>query len=356
MELSDMRVAILGNNEFDSTQRWVISCRKREIQNDIIDLTKEDWFESATKYDYSLYLTRPPCKISKFIPLYLERVRILNAYLGKVFFPDIQEIEIYENKRYLSFFLTAHKIPSPRTWVFYYKEEAFEFVKRKENFPLVGKTNNGAAGSGVVFLKNKNSAEEYVLNAFSRKGIRRRFGPNRMTGSSKKWLLKAITAPSYARMKIKEYFEISDDSQRGFVIFQEFIPHHFEWRVVKIGDSYFAHKKACVGLMASGTKEKIYDNPPVELFDFVKSLCEKHKFNTMAVDLFESDRGFLVNEMQTIFGQSDAYQMLVDGKIGRYRYINQKWVFEEGDFNTNESYDLRLEVALKMFAEHKMKQ
>ena len=66
-------------------------------------------------------------------------------------------------------------------------------------------------------------------------------------------------------------------------------------------------------------------------------------------DIFEtSDGQFLVNEVQTFFGQSDSYQMIVDGRIGRYLYINEQWLFEEGDFNKNKSYNLRLEHVLKL--------
>ena len=76
---------------------------------------------------------------------------------------------------------------------------------------------------------------------------------------------------------------------------------------------------------------------------------EKHGFFSLAIDIFESEDGYLVNEMQCIFGQSDPYQMLVDGKPGRYVCNMDKWVFEEGDFAKNACYNLRLEFALNKF-------
>jgi hypothetical protein len=42
--------------------------------------------------------------------------------------------------------------------------------------------------------------------------------------------------------------------------------------------------------------------------------------------------------------------MLVDGKPGRYIWINNTWVFEEGDFNQNESYNLRVEHIIKKYS------
>ena len=44
----------------------------------------------------------------------------------------------------------------------------------------------------------------------------------------------------------------------------------------------------------------------------------------------------------------------VDGRPGRYLYQDGQWVFEEGMFNSNESYDLRLEVALKLYGAGKL--
>jgi len=99
--------------------------------------------------------------------------------------------------------------------------------------------------------------------------------------------------------------------------------------------------------MASGKLIKSYDSVPFKLLDFIRNVSEENGLSSVAIDVFEQNEGYLVNEIQCFFGQSDPYQMLVDGKPGRYIYKEDKWIFEEGMFNTNESYDLRLEHALK---------
>ena len=181
-------------------------------------------------------------------------------------------------------------------------------------------------------------------------GIRRRFGPNRKTGSPKSWLIKAIKSPDYLVKKLKQYYERNKDVQKGVVFFQEYIPHDFEWRCVKIGESYFAYKKLKIGDQASGSSIFEYGPPPLELLDFTRELCEKHSFNFMAVDLFHNNNGIYVNELQTIFGHKNPYICKVDDKPGRYVFQNNQWIFEPGDFNTNESYDLRLKVALELYS------
>jgi hypothetical protein len=75
----------------------------------------------------------------------------------------------------------------------------------------------------------------------------------------------------------------------------------------------------------------------------------------MAVDLFEDGSGgYVVNELQTIFGHVQDHIMEVDGKPGRYIHQNNQWVFEPGDFNTNESFDLRLKTAIELYEENRL--
>ncbi|MFX0203942.1 MAG: hypothetical protein ACFFCW_48210, partial [Candidatus Hodarchaeota archaeon] len=60
------------------------------------------------------------------------------------------------------------------------------------------------------------------------------------------------------------------------------------------------------------------------------------------------------NEMQCFFGSENPHQMIITGTPGRYVYEKSKWIFEQGNFNTNNSYDLRLEHVLKMLKANKL--
>jgi hypothetical protein len=212
----------------------------------------------------------------------------------------------------------------------------------------VAKVNIGASGSGAFVLHDQNDAIDYINQTFTGKGAPQRSGPNLSKGGLIKRGMHYIFNPSDIQRKLNIYRTKRNNLQTGFVIFQEYIPHDFEWRVVRIGDSFFAHKKMKIGEKTSGSTLKGYGNPPLELFDFVKEITDKHHMYSQAVDIFEnSKKGYLVNEMQCMFGQSDPYQMLVNGKPGRYHMTDKAWRFEEGDFARNACYDLRLEFVLK---------
>ena len=340
---------ILSNENEDDHYRWVKACENfpSEIRCRVVDITLESWLEEVRKEKVDYILAKPGGNIDYFKQLYDERLRILHDVLGYKVYPTLEEILIYENKRYFSYWLSANNIPHPKTRVFYHEKEAIEYV-RSAKYPIVAKLNIGASGNGVSILRDRKSSETYISRIF-REGISAHTGPRIDHGKIVQRAIHMFLHPKQLKAKLKKYKNVASNPQRGFCIFQEFIVHTFEWRVVRIGESFFAHKKLIKGEKTSGSLLKGYENPPLSLLDFVRNITEKHHFHSQAVDIFEIQKDtYLVNEMQCIFGQSDPYQMLKDGKPGRYFWSKGGWAFEEGMFNTNESYDLRLQEVISL--------
>lgn len=346
--MKKIKTIILRNELKDDHLLWKKACEnyKGKLEFRVVNLTSNNWLEEIQNEPFDILLAKPGGLTSPLKQLYDERIYILGIILGYKIFPSPLEIFLYENKRFLASWLKANNIPHPGTFVYYHYDEARDFI-RSVTYPIVAKTNIGASGSGVVILRSVSEAEEYAKATFSGKGAPQRTGPNREKGGLLKRGLHYLIYPADIKKKLNIYRIKAANLQRGFVIFQEYIPHEYEWRVVRIGDSYFAHKKLKAGEKSSGSLLKNYDNPPPDILDFVKQITNRYGFYSQAVDIFESERGYLVNEMQCIFGQSDPYQMLVDGKPGRYRYMNEKWIFEPGDYARDACYDLRVEWVLQ---------
>ncbi|MCB2219448.1 MAG: hypothetical protein KQI35_03560 [Bacteroidetes bacterium] len=344
-----MKVGILRNENPDSAQKWEIACRKRQIDYEVIDLTAFNWLENVRKPGFDFFLLRPSGNLTHYKTLYDERLYVISKVLNLRTYPFYEETIIYENKKLLCYYLDGSDIPHPKSWVFYSKKEAKNFIKNY-SLPIVAKTSIGASGSGVSIIRTADQATKYIARAFSNKGIKRSFGPNKSTGTPSSWAKKAIKNPAFFKKKVKQYLTTHKYGERDFVIFQKYIPHNFEWRMVKIGESYFGHQKVKQADKASGTKGIDYVTPPNKLLDFTRDLCDKNNFHFMAVDLFEDgEGGFLVNELQTIFGHVQDFILAINNRPGRFLHQNGEWVFQEGDFNTNESYDLRLETAIKLY-------
>ena len=343
-----MKFVILKNEFDDGHLNWASACDKHGVQYNIVDTTSHNWLEEALlESDIRGFLACPPGRQALYKELYDERIYILDKVMDLFVYPSYDEISVHENKKYLSYWLNANQLPHPRTSVFYHKNEASGFVK-KASMPIVAKMSIGASGKGVQVLKNQKSAEKYVDAIFG-DGMRSAWGPNFKMGNYWGRLVKIIKNESRLKKRIQVYNMVYNEVQKGFCIFQEYIPHDYEWRIVKIGDSYFGHKKIKQDDKASGTKGILYDTPPDDLLCFAENLCEKFGFNSMAIDLFEDGvGGFLINELQCIFGHVQEYICEKGGKPGRFLKKNGDWHFEEGYFNSNLSYDLRLKNVIEL--------
>ena len=335
------RFAILGNELEDDSCLWVSALLDLGFKEySVINLTKSDWLVRLNEYNPTVCLNKPGGYSNRFKHIFDQRLYLIVQYLKIPVYPSLDEVLIYENKAYFYEWLKINNLPSAETWLFYHLPEALIFAKSAK-YPIVAKLNIGASGDGVSFLKNPAETKLYLETAFH-VGIKPRSGPKLKKGKIIQRAVKIFFTPGALQKKIFKYKVQSEESQKGFVIFQEFIPHEYEWRVVRIGESFFAHKKLIEKNKASGSLLKNYDDPPLDLFEFVKKITDKYHLYSQAVDVFESENKYIINEMQCIFGQSDSFQMLVGGKPGRYTKIKGVWEFEEGDFNKNESYNLRV--------------
>src|SRR5690606_27758569 len=84
--------------------------------------------------------------------------------------------------------------------------------------------------------------------------------------------------------------------QRNYVTLQQWHDIKWEWRLIRIGNSYFGRQKlkGDNGL-ASGSKIEGWAPPPRHLLDLLRETCDRLKFHSMALDVFETvDDRFLV--------------------------------------------------------------
>lgn len=340
-----MKFAILKNETNAISENWAEACIKNKKEFSIIDLTSENWLDLVFEEDYK-FLACPSGLQSIYKNLYDERIYIINKVLGKFVYPSFNEIVLHENKKYLAYWLKANRLPHPSTHIFYQNNEALQFVLKAE-LPIVAKMNIGASGKGVEIFRERKDLVEYLAKVFSY-GIKQKWGPNLKMGGLIRRFRRVLQNPEVIQERLSVYKNDFNEIQRGFAILQEYIPHDFEWRIVKIGDSFFGHQKIKLGDKASGSKGIEYVSPPDKLLRLVSEICKKFDFNSMAFDVFEKDGEFLINEMQCIFGHVQDFICAENGVPGRYVQNENDFLFEKGNFNANLSYDLRFSNVLEM--------
>jgi len=302
---------------FQYHKSYIAACREMQVSYHLLDISENNWIENFQKSGCDAFLAWPSAHSTILKQMYDDRLRILSKELNRIIFPSWDELWLYENKLRVRDWLIAKKLPAPKTWVFYDRQEALDFVQQSK-FPLVYKIYIGASHTGVWIINSLPEAVKIIKRAFS-KGIVRRNGDYR-------------------------------DRHWGYVYFQEYLPKIKEWRMIRIGDSYYGYRKEKVGDFHSGSGAWSWLTPPKVLLDFLKSITELGNFTSMDVDIFETEEGdYLVNELQAVFGATTPAEMLcVDGKFGRYVFdeANQEWVFEEGDFSRNMCANARVEYLI----------
>jgi glutathione synthase/RimK-type ligase-like ATP-grasp enzyme len=340
------RFAILKNENPDEHLEWLKACRESThvIDVEVIDLSQDGWLERVKKSDCDCYLTRPPGAVGYFKQMYDERLYIIHAIMKKKIYPTFEEVLIYENKRMLAYWLEANQIPHAHTHVFYDRDEVDRF-RETCSFPLVAKTAIGAAGSGIQILRSDAELKKYAARAFSQRGIARKWLPNLRKGKLRERARRRFTdIPAFLDYLKQRRRQGTIDPQRWHVILQEYIDVVEEWRTVRIGDSFFAHKKQRRGDIFSGGGGIDWDGPSSEILDFMKMVTDKRGFLCQAIDIFvDREQRLYTNELQCFFGFiHPEHQMIIDGIGGRYVRLGGEWRFEPGTFNRNNSYDLRV--------------
>jgi len=322
------------------------ACDYEGVEFQLYDIYSCNWIDEIRTLNPDGCIYSGEFRFASWRDLFRERIRFLNEQLGIPLYPRLHEYDLWESKRKMSYWLKANHVPHAETWVFGDKEEAYHFILEAE-YPIVFKTDFGNASFGVRILKNRKQALAIWSKSF---GNGFRIPTYNSASLDLRNRIKAIVRPAYR--SITGIRDIPRDVEVDIMLLQKAIDIKNEWRVIKSGDCYFGHQKLpSLKGMRSGSSLVGWVVPPIELFEFVKVICEKGDFSTMCVDVFEDSKGqYYVNELQTIFGVIAPNQMykkvrdkLVGIKICFDRTANT-WTEEEGEFGQDYHYRTRLKT------------
>ncbi len=305
---------------------YIQACEELGVAYRVIDIVSNCWWENICEAQVDGYLVRAAGDNEVRKQMYNERLWFIQEYKGLPMYPSFFGNLLYENKRMQAYWMKIHGIPHPPTWVFYNREEAYDFILRQESWPLVSKPNLGGAGSGIRIIRNVRQASRLVRRVFTRL---KWYNPG--LGRWKRW--HGIRMP------------VMDDRQHNYLIFQQYIPSKWEWRILKAGNTYFGHQKLARHGLHSGSRRMACVDPPKDLLELVKKISEESGIRSLNVDILEGEDGHCyVNEIQTFWGVRTSFQMKINGKACRYLDMGEgQWKLEYGDFHRNRGCNLRVE-------------
>jgi len=295
---------------------YILACRELKVAYRTVDIFSSDWVKQVRDSGCDAFVVWPGEFIHEWKRLYDERLRFLTNEMKQILYPSYDSLWLYGSKQRQRDWMDIQGFPHPETWVFYDRDEAMRFINSAK-LPLVVKLDIGATASGVWIVNSLHAARKFIDSAFSHGIIGKRADVR-----SRQW---------------------------RFLLFQEYIPDIREWRILRVGDSYFGHEKGKSGGFHSGSDVVGWFAPPRKALDLIHRVTETGGFRSMAMDVFETQDGnLLINELQSIFGSVDTAQMYIDGIPGRYKMVDGDFIFEEGRFCKNASCNLRVVDLINM--------
>lgn len=154
---------------------------------------------------------------------------------------DRTQIQCYESKIWQTE-LFSNWMPETKLFTWYSDAVAYLEGLPRDAFPIVSKSSVGSASSNVRLLNGRFQAREELDQVFARGGLPIRQGPG----------------PSAL--------------QKDYVIWQEFVPHEFTWRVTVVGSKFHVYKRFNFDDRPMAAPSKVKPTEPAAMSPEVESL------------------------------------------------------------------------------------
>lgn len=265
---------------------WIAYCKKNNIAHKVVNCYDTDIIKQLKDCDVLLWhhnhLIAKDVVFAKGLLFALEQA-------GKKVFPDFNTGWHFDDKVGQKYLLESIGAPLVQTDIFYSKLDALKFIENT-SFPKVFKLRGGAGSSNVRLVHSKRHASSLIKKAFG-SGFP---SYDRWGNLKETWFhLKRDPKNKYFEFikSLRRFFVSTEFArimgpEKGYVLFQEFIPNNtFDIRVVVIGERAFALKRLVRknDFRASGSGMIEYDK------DLIDERCVK-----IAFEVTQKMRGYCV--------------------------------------------------------------
>lgn len=313
-----MRIAI-HSNKGGFTKRWVKYCQEHSIDFTLVDVFSSDVINHLIDCDALFWNLSHESFDDGLIGLQLMSALETK---GLFVFPSPAQLWHFDDKLAQKFFYELHGFPIPRTEVFFRKAEALEYLN-EVGLPIIAKLRRGSASSNVFMIDEVSKGKALINKAFSkgfplynlsnryRDKLYKTKGLKVKSSVLVKWIYRYFFPPLYSQNSGRE---------RGYFMFQEFIPNNGEdVRVVVVGERAVALKRKVRSgdfrASGSGILEYPNENLSKEYISLAFQIVEKLGVNSMGIDFIESLEGEIkVIEMSYGFPSEN----FLDGSAGSW--------------------------------------
>lgn len=307
-----MKLCIYKNGENELTSgvaEYIQILDFNNVQYVITDIHDKDFWQHIEEADLFIFKTGIT---DHYLQLSADIIPIAEKNYGKKCFPDVLSRYLYDDKIREYFLLSGKGYPICKSWAFYNKEKAKDFL-RGCTFPLVMKLKGGASSANVELLENRDEATKYVDLMFG-PGIDNNKGlPGSLLRDIKDRGIVTILRKSFGEWRRKKfsssyYHNASWMIDKNYILFQEFMPGNtYDSRVVVIGNKSFAFRRfnRVNDFRASGTDQVSHDPKFIDK-EFIRIAFDISKtfgFSVMSYDfMYDEDKKPSLVELSYHYG------------------------------------------------------
>jgi len=230
---------------------------------------------------------------------------------GKKVMPNLNSCWHFDDKVAQKYLLEAIGAPLIKSYVFYSKKEALDWINKTE-FPKVFKLKGGAGSANVKLIHSKSKAKQLVRKSFGR-GFRQFDRIMLFKYSIKKYFIGKTNLKdvflSFLKIFVKSEYEKVKGKEIGYAYFQDFIPdNNSDIRIIVVGEKAFGIKRMVRknDFRASGSGQILYEKEVLNE-DCVKiafKVSKQLKSNCLTFDfLFDNRNQPLIAEISYGFFQ-----------------------------------------------------
>lgn len=306
-------IAIHHRKDFFS-EKWIEYCDINRIKYKIVDCYANDIVNQVQ--DCKIIMWHWHHTLTRDALFALQLIKTFEM-MGKKVFPSTDTCWHYDDKIAQKYLFESVQVPFINTYVFYDKQQAFNWVKNT-SFPKVFKLRGGAGAKNVGLSMTKEDAVKKINKAFnSGFSSRSRYA----SLEERLWYFKRDKtfrsflniAKGLGRVFIPSESDKNATIEKNYVYFQDFIPKNdHDIRIIVIGKRAFAIKRMVRDgdFRASGSGKIIYDREeiPTECVQIAFETTDKIKAQSAAYDFVFLDGKPMIVEVSYAFSQKGYLQ------------------------------------------------
>jgi len=293
-------IAFHLDNESKFSYKWVEYCKKNNIDYKIVDCLSPTLFHDihdCVGLMWHWHHANPSYNVAA-----KKILTVVENILDIAVFPDFNMGWHFDDKIAQLLIFDGAGIAIPDYWLFFDQKKALEWAKTAK-YPLVFKLKRGAGSANVKLIRSRKEAKKIIKRMFGngicpvslnlRDNVKKR---------GKKQIMSLIRLKGIKKtLKIVRNIN-SFPNEKGYVLFQEFIPNcECDYRVIVIGDKVYAFKRYVRNgdFRASGSGKFSLDPYEIdpEMIKIAMKVSNELDLKCMAFDFLKSHERFLLIEM-----------------------------------------------------------